>query len=36
MLSATFGGFYNPTTNYYFNEAPDVIAKAAFEPAFRQ
>ncbi len=27
------GGLYNPTANYSFNIAPDMIAKAAFEPA---
>jgi hypothetical protein len=28
------GGLYNPTANYSFNESPDVIVKAAFEPGF--
>ena len=28
------GGLYNPTANYSFNPAPDVIAKIAFEPGF--
>jgi len=28
------GGLYNPTANYSWNEAPDVIVKAAFEPGF--
>jgi hypothetical protein len=28
----TGGGLYNPTANYSYNEAPDVIVKAAFEP----
>ena len=27
------GGLYNPTANYSFNLAPDMVAKAAFEPA---
>jgi len=30
------GGLYNPTANYSFNMAPDVIAKAAFEPGAGQ
>jgi len=29
----TGGGLFNPTANYSFNIAPDMIAKAAFEPA---
>jgi TolA-binding protein len=29
----TGGGLYNSTANYSFNVAPDMIAKAAFEPA---
>ena len=29
----TGGGLYNSTANYSFNIAPDMIAKAAFEPA---
>ncbi len=28
------GGLYNPTANYSFNLAPDMIAKIAFEPGF--
>ncbi|GAC1644056.1 MAG: hypothetical protein NVS9B15_00900 [Acidobacteriaceae bacterium] len=28
------GGLYNPTANYSFNQAPDFIVKAAFEPGF--
>jgi len=28
------GGLYNPTANYAFNAAPDLIAKAVFEPGF--
>ncbi|MEI9979933.1 MAG: hypothetical protein WDN23_13230 [Edaphobacter sp.] len=28
------GGLYNPTANYSFNYAPDVIAKIAYEPGF--
>jgi hypothetical protein len=28
------GGLYNPTANYSYNESPDVIVKAAFEPGF--
>src|SRR6201999_4122942 len=28
------GGLYNPTANYSFNQSPDIIAKAAFEPGF--
>jgi type II secretory pathway pseudopilin PulG len=30
----TGGGLYNPTANYSFNSAPDIIAKAAFEPGW--
>jgi hypothetical protein len=30
----TSGGLYNPTANYSYNEAPDVIVKAAAEPGF--
>ncbi len=30
----TSGGLYNPTANYAFNAAPDLIAKAVFEPGF--
>ena len=26
------GGLYNPTANYSFNEAPDLLAKLAYEP----
>ncbi len=33
-LPGTGGGLYNPTANYASNVAPDVIAKAAFEPGF--
>lgn len=29
----TGGGLFNPTANYSFNLAPDMIAKAAYEPA---
>lgn len=32
--AGTGGGLYNPTANYSFNEAPDVIAKMAFEPGW--
>ena len=32
--AGTGGGLYNPTANYSFNPAPDVIAKIAFEPGF--
>ncbi len=28
------GGLYNPTANYSFNYAPDLIAKIAYEPGF--
>lgn len=28
------GGLYNPTANYSFNLAPDMIAKVAFEPGW--
>ncbi|HEV3149636.1 MAG TPA: hypothetical protein VGY94_01710 [Acidobacteriaceae bacterium] len=28
------GGLFNPTANYSFNLAPDMIAKVAFEPGF--
>jgi hypothetical protein len=28
------GGLYNPTANYSFNFAPDIIAKIAIEPGF--
>ncbi len=28
------GGLYNPTANYSFNYAPDLIAKIAYEPAW--
>ncbi len=28
------GGLYNPTANYSFNGAPDVVVKAVFEPGF--
>ena len=28
------GGLYNPTANYSFNYAPDVIAKIAYQPNF--
>ena len=30
----TAGGLYNPTANYSFNSAPDIIAKAVFEPGW--
>jgi hypothetical protein len=30
----TSGGLYNPLGNYQFNPAPDVIAKAVFQPGF--
>jgi hypothetical protein len=30
----TAGGLYNPTANYSFNSAPDIIAKTAFEPGW--
>ena len=30
----TSGGLYNPTANYSFNLAPDLIAKIAFEPGW--
>jgi hypothetical protein len=30
----TGGGLYNSTTNYSFNETPDFVFKAAFEPGF--
>ncbi len=30
----TAGGLFNPTANYSFNSAPDVIVKAAFEPGW--
>jgi hypothetical protein len=28
------GGLYNPTANYSYNYAPDIIAKVAYEPGF--
>ena len=28
------GGLYNPTANYSYNFAPDLIAKAVYEPSF--
>lgn len=28
------GGLYNPTANYSYNYAPDVLAKAAYEPTW--
>jgi hypothetical protein len=28
------GGLYNPTANYSFNYAPDLIAKIAYQPSF--
>jgi hypothetical protein len=28
------GGLYNPTANYSFNYAPDLVAKIAYEPGF--
>ncbi len=28
------GGLYNPTANYSFNQAPDLVAKMAFEPGW--
>ena len=30
----TAGGLFNPLANYSFNSAPDLIAKAAFEPGW--
>ncbi|HSS99345.1 MAG TPA: hypothetical protein VLK33_20060, partial [Terriglobales bacterium] len=30
----TAGGLFNPTANYSFNSAPDIIAKAVFEPGW--
>lgn len=30
--AGTSGGLYNPTANYSFNYAPDLIAKIAYEP----
>ena len=30
----TGGGLYNPTANYSYNPAPDLIAKVAFEPGW--
>jgi hypothetical protein len=30
--AGTTGGLYNPTANYSFNYAPDLIAKIAYEP----
>jgi hypothetical protein len=30
----TAGGLYNPSNNYSYNLAPDMVAKASFEPAF--
>ncbi|HEU5350960.1 MAG TPA: hypothetical protein VFU55_05145 [Terracidiphilus sp.] len=32
--SGVGGGLYNPTANYSFNEAPDLIAKAVLEPGW--
>lgn len=32
--AGTGGGLYNPTANYSFNETPDFVFKAAFEPGF--
>src|SRR5579864_8647507 len=32
--AGTSGGLYNPTANYSFNSAPDIIVKAALEPGF--
>lgn len=32
--SGTNGGLYNTTTTYSFNETPDFVFKAAFEPGF--
>ncbi len=32
--AGTGGGLYNPTANYSFNRAPDLVAKAVFEPGF--
>ncbi len=32
--AGTGGGLYNPTANYSFNPAPDIILKAALEPGF--
>ena len=28
------GGLYNPTANYSYNQTPDLIAKAVYEPSF--
>jgi hypothetical protein len=30
----TAGGLFNPTANYSFNAAPDLVAKAVFEPGW--
>lgn len=32
--AGTSGGLYNPTANYSFNYAPDLVAKIAFDPAW--
>jgi len=32
--AGTSGGLYNPTANYSFNYAPDLIAKLAYEPSW--
>jgi hypothetical protein len=32
--TGTGGGLYNPTANYSYNRAPDLIAKIAIEPGF--
>jgi len=32
--AGTSGGLYNPTANYSFNYAPDLIAKVAFDPSW--
>ncbi len=32
--AGTGGGLYNPTANYSFNPAPDIVLKAAWEPGF--
>jgi TolA-binding protein len=32
--AGTGGGLYNPTANYSFNLAPDIIAKAVWEPGW--
>lgn len=32
--TGTSGGLYNPTANYSFNYAPDLIAKVAWDPSY--